>query len=237
MTAETVAILTQPELVLLNQNATAPPRPLITNSSKLTYQGLGFGLAACNATDVKQRWHASVVGSSDGGGGDSGSGAAGAAGVAVNLHKDYVKAGKRQQVCMRLEVFANKGGCTNMDLSSIDLMDCGINHCSKKSILWSLPSPSAPPGTITSALTGHCLTADPKGKIAVAACGGGAGAGASGQRWKAAPWAGGGQAGDVSLTDATSGRCLTETAPVAPTAVATVWAGEAGGKQYVETFF
>jgi hypothetical protein len=73
-----------------------------------------------------------------------------------------------------------KEDCTDAALTQLDLMDCTINHCDSRSILWNLPAGTSAGraavgttasvggggggggggvGVITSNLTGHCLTA------------------------------------------------------------------------------
>ena len=186
ITDETVALLSNAEVLLVNQNATAPPRPVLHLAEQQQhrqrrdqgdpqgdpqgghplqrhrrYQGLGYTMVPCNAADIKQQWNTTGLSlttqhrSDDGthGGASAGAGAgAGADAGAVNLHKTYSKNGTLQEVCMRLMVMHSD--CTNMNYTSMDLMDCSVSHCNGTSIKWTLPTTSTGTGVGTGMNTG-----------------------------------------------------------------------------------
>lgn len=274
ITDETVALLTNQEVLLVNQNATAPPRPIL--QQQYSYQGLGYTMLPCNESDTKQQWNTSALAlSADGSAGvgvDAGDGGGGG-GAPVSLHKTYSKNGTLQEVCMRLMVMHSD--CSNMNYTSMDLMDCSVSHCGRKSIEWNLPSANpvatqsggnarsdvdgirsisssssgssssstvissrSRAGPITNALTAHCLSADTNGKITTAVCTDGGSS--AGQVWKVTPAAdgrggGGSSSSMVTIQDASSNLCLTESVPT-PAASAYVWVAEAGGRHFVGLF-
>jgi hypothetical protein len=108
-------------------------------------------------------------------------------------------------------------------------------------------------GRIVSELTEHCLTSDATGHVAVAPClpaaasyaradrtephadrpqphpheakaPAAAAATAAGQEWRVAPATGPDAGADeISIVDVASGQCLTETLPIAPAEIATIW--------------
>ena len=72
MTRKTVALLTQPRLLELNQRASKPPKFLVRRphaqraaaigaGTGYGYQGLGYAMAACNSSDPRQQWNASLL--------------------------------------------------------------------------------------------------------------------------------------------------------------------------------
>ena len=77
-------------------------------------------------------------------------------GAAVNLHKTFWKSatgggGEAVEVCIRLMVYHHN--CTDMDLTNLDLMDCGVSHCQGDSIRWNLPDFGASGAIRTSSIT------------------------------------------------------------------------------------
>jgi hypothetical protein len=233
MTDETVSLLTKHEVLLLNQNATAPPRSLDSSSvsvfvdahsdAHLGYQGLGYTVAPCNSSDDRQRWNASKLKT------QGQRGRVTPATSAVNVHKSFDKNGTWQQVCMRLMVYSHN--CQNMNWTKMDLMDCHINNCDGNSILWNLPALSGEAGPITSELTGHCLTVDENDKISTEPCLGQTLS--SRQAWKLQP-SGDGPA-EIAIVDASSGKCFAETLPTSVDP-ATVWVGVVNELTFVALF-
>jgi hypothetical protein len=101
MTNGTVSLLTKAEIILLNQNATEAPRPLVAKPQlgagagvQLGYQGLGYTVEACNVSDIRQRWSASRLPPPASGERQAGS---------VNVHKTFDKNGTEQQVCIGVQ--------------------------------------------------------------------------------------------------------------------------------------
>jgi hypothetical protein len=265
MSQQTVSLLTHPAILALSQNATQPPTSVVQSTSivssddsemsmvagsevrvGMTYQGLGYGLVKCNNSDVRQRWNTSLLISSP----LSSNIAHGERARAVNIHKTYVKNGTgAQQVCMRLMVYNHN--CENSNWTKMDLMDCSVSHCNGSSIRWVLPGSGLAlgedggkdygQGQIMSELTQHCLTADAKGHVAVAPCIPPMCTAVPGQEWRVTA-AVGPDAGldEISIVEVSSGQCLTETTPIPPSAIATIWMNrvrvERGELTYVGLF-
>jgi hypothetical protein len=262
MSDATVALLTKPEIIALNRDATAAPWPLrktppsqgwiagaraYKHSRRRRFAGLGYALEPCDPNDSRQRWNMSRLSTKETSGGVSQEGEEAFAGTAseeaVQLHFDFSKQNPAApNVCIRLMVWNHN--CSNTGINNMDLMDCKVNHCDGRSILWKLPASSSASsagsrsrrGQITSDLTGGCLTANWKeGKhIAVEPC---KKEKAPGQTWlvqevTAAP-PGESIQGLVTIEETTSGRCLAESSPLE---IANTWVGQVQEVLFVAFF-